>query len=139
MIKRILLIMFSLLAAAVILIPISLFYILNNGNPYHKHLVNKHIPQHLEELGYSEEDIIEHAYLQPKHLINNDVYHGHYKVVFADEPQLEYLYGVTKKGKNVVQFCEKETLLGPRHYGEMTTDESNHSEEFCIGYFDNRD
>ncbi|OLS38129.1 hypothetical protein BTR22_06420 [Alkalihalophilus pseudofirmus] len=55
MIKRILLIMFSLLAAAVILIPISLFYILNNGNPYHKHLVNKHIPQHLNE----KEDTIE--------------------------------------------------------------------------------
>ncbi|MFJ5625510.1 DUF3139 domain-containing protein [Peribacillus loiseleuriae] len=113
-------------------------YLLNNGNPYHNYLVNKHIPAHLEQLGYTDEDIVEQHMIAPKHGVNHSVYHEHYMVIFKDEPQLEYLYGVTKKGKNVVQFCEKETLIAKNTYGYMTTEKTNHSESECIGYLDNR-
>ncbi|WP_343031591.1 DUF3139 domain-containing protein [Metabacillus lacus] len=115
-------------------IPFAFLYVLNNGNPYERYLVSKYLPTHLEELGYSDEDILNQSYIETKHSINNSVYHGHYRVVFKDEPHLEYLYGVTRGRKNVVQFCEKEILIS----GERTTDKNNHSEKNCIGYLDNR-
>ncbi|MBP3950236.1 DUF3139 domain-containing protein [Bacillus sp. YZJH907-2] len=119
-------------------IPFAFIYVLNNGNPYERYLANKYIPSHLEDMGYGEEDILKQLYIETKHSINNNVYHGHYKVIFKDEPQLEYLYGVTKNGKNVVQFCEKETLITSNTYAEMTTEKTIHSEQECIGYLDNR-
>ncbi|MCM3716467.1 DUF3139 domain-containing protein [Halalkalibacter oceani] len=119
--------------------PFAMIYLLNNGNPYHNYLINKHIPAHLEQVGYTEDDIVKQHRIEPKHGINRTVYHAHYRVIFQDEPQLEYLYGLTKKGKNVVQFCEKNTLIdGVAHYGEPTTEKTAHSEEECIGYLDNR-
>jgi hypothetical protein len=118
---------------------LGLSYILNYGNPYERYIVNKYIPDHLETMGYTDADIVKQSYIQPKHGINNSVYHGHYMVVFKDEPQLEYLYGVTKEGKEVVQFCEKETLIAKSTYGDMTTEKTNHSEKDCIGYLENRE
>jgi hypothetical protein len=61
-------------------------------------------------------------------------------VIFKDEPQLEYLYGLTKKGKSVVQFCEKNKVMDRNgiRYVEQTIDKTNHSESECIGYLDNR-
>ena len=84
-----------------------MIYLLNNGNPYHNYLVNKYVPAHLEQLGYTDEDIVEQHIIAPKSAANHSVYHPRYMVIFKDEPQLEYLYGLTKKKKNVVQFCEK--------------------------------
>ncbi|WP_236035271.1 DUF3139 domain-containing protein [Alkalihalobacterium elongatum] len=136
--KRFLIIILSFLLIAIVSVPFAFLYVLNNGNPYESYLVNKYIPSHLEEMGYSDDDILEQSYIEPKHSINNSVYHGHYKVIFKDEPQLEYLYGVTKKGKQVVQFCEKETLIINNTYGDMTTEKTNHSENECIGYLENR-
>lgn len=122
----------------IVLIPIVVVYILNNGNPYEEYIVNKNVPAHLEKMGYTDEDIIKQSYVQPKHTINSDFYHGHYMVVFKDEPHLEYLYGVTKEEKKVVQFCEKETLIDENMYGEMTTEKTIHSESECMGYLENR-
>ncbi|WP_225229532.1 DUF3139 domain-containing protein [Paenibacillus gallinarum] len=109
-------------------------YLLNNGNPYHNYLINKYIPAHLEQLGYTDDDIVEQHMIAPKHGVNQSVYHAHYLVNFKDEPQLEYLYGLTKKGKNVVQFCEKRGT----HYKDDTIEKTKHSESECIGYLDNR-
>lgn len=110
-------------------------YLINNGNPYHNYLVNKYIPAHLEQLGYTDEDIVEQHMIAPKHGVNQSVYHEHYMVIFKDEPQSEYLYGLTKKGKNVVQFCEKRKS---NYYEEDTIERTNHSESKCMGYLDNR-
>ena len=110
-------------------------YLINNGNPYHKYLVNKYIPAHLEQLGYTDEDIVDQHMIAPKHGVNHSVYHEHYMVIFKDEPQSEYLYGLTKKGKNVVQFCEKRKR---NYYEEDTIEKTNHSESKCMGYLDNR-
>ncbi|MFV8830561.1 DUF3139 domain-containing protein [Alkalihalobacterium sp. APHAB7] len=136
--KNVVIIILTIVFLGMVSIPFAFIYVLNNGNPYHKYLVHKYIPSHLEEMGYSDEEILKQSYMETKHTINNSVYHGHYKVIFKDEPQLEYLYGVTKRGKNVVQFCEKETLITSNTYGEMTTEKTNHSEKKCIGYLDNR-
>lgn len=86
-------------------------YLLNNGNPYHNYLVNKYIPAHLEQLGYTDEDIVDQHMIAPKHGVNHSVYHEHYKVIFKDEPQLEYLYGLAKKGKMLCNFVRKEVVL----------------------------
>jgi hypothetical protein len=136
--KKFIITILSIIFIGIMSVPFATLYILNNGNPYEKHIVNKYIPAHLEKMGYTDDDIIKQSYIQPKHGINHSVYHGHYMVVFQDEPQFEYLYGVTKKGKNVVQFCEKETLITENTYGEMTTEKTNHSESECIGYLENR-
>lgn len=124
----------------IVSIPFVMIYLLNNGNPYHNYLVDKHIPAHLEQLGYTDEDIVEQHIIAPKHGVNHSVYQQHYMVIFKDEPQLEYLYGLSKKGKNVVQFCEKINVLdrnGARSE-EYTIEKNNHSESACIGYLDNR-
>ncbi|ATP42404.1 hypothetical protein CSE16_08335 [Solibacillus sp. R5-41] len=120
--------------------PFITIYLLNNGNPYHNYLVNKHIPAHLEHLGYTNEVIIEQHIIAPKSSANHSVYHQRYMVIFKDEPQLKYLYGLTKKEKNVVQFCEKINVMdrnGTRSE-EMTIEKTNHSESECLGYYDNR-
>ncbi|MGE8078297.1 DUF3139 domain-containing protein [Peribacillus loiseleuriae] len=131
---------FGSLLLIILSIPFVIIYLLNNDNPYDKYLVNKYIPLHLEKMGYLEDDIMKQSYIQPKHGINYDVYQqGHSMVVFKDEPQFEYLYGVTKRGKEVIQFCEKESLIAENHYGDMNTTKTNHSEKECIGYLDNRD
>ena len=99
------------------------------------------MPAHLERMGYTDEDMVEQRMIAPKHGVNHSVYHQHYMVIFKDEPQLEYLYGVTKKGKKVVQFCEKNNVMdlnGARSV-EYTTEKTKHSESECIGYLDNRD
>lgn len=118
---------------AVIAAPFITIYFLNNGNPYHKYLVQKYIPEHLEEVGYKDSDIQQQSYSQPKHTISKEVYHGHYAVTFNDEPDLQYYYGVTKKGKNVVQFCSKHHASG-----ESITTETKHSEKDCIDQFSNK-
>lgn len=122
----------------IVLIVIVAVFILNNGNPYEKYIVNKKVPAHLQKMGYTDADIIEQSYIQPKHTINNSVYHSHYKVVFKDEPHLEYFYGVTKKDKKVVQFCEKDTVIADHTYGEMTTEKTIHSENECLGYLEKK-
>lgn len=113
--------------------PFIVLYVLNNGNPYERYLVNKHVPKHLEDLGYEEEDFVQQNFVTPNYTINKSVYQGHYLVIFKDEPELKYLYGVTKWGKKVVQFCEKETFTI-----EEVTEKTKHSEDKCIGYLDNR-
>lgn len=121
-------------------IPFVMIYLLNNGNPYHNYLVNKYVPAHLEQLGYTDEDIVEQHIIAPKSAANHSVYHPRYMVIFKDEPQLEYLYGLTKKEKNVVQFCEKIKVVDKNggRYEDMTIEKTNHSESECLGYYDNR-
>lgn len=122
-----------------VLIPMGYIYLLNNDNPYEKYIVEKYVPEHLEKMGVKASDMERELYVQPKHLINNDFYQGHYYVTFKDDPKHVYYYGVKKKGKDVVQFCEKETVISEYEYGDMTTKKTTHSEPSCAGYYDNRD
>lgn len=126
--KKVLIVLFVILA--ILLTPKLVIYYLNNGNPYHKYLMNKYVPNHLEEQGYSDNDIIEQKYIDPKHPVNKKIYHGHYLVVFKDEPDLEYFYGVTKLKKRVVQFCEKS-----KNRSNYITEKTLHSESECITQF----
>lgn len=112
-------------------------YLLNNGNPYTKYLANKNVPVYLEEQGFIKSDIEELNYVEPKHIINKDFYHGHYKVVFKDESDVTYYYGITKKGKQVKQFCEKDKLL-PNGVTDIFEAETKHSEEKCVHSLKNR-
>lgn len=114
-------------------IPAGAFYVLNYGNPYTKIITNNKVPKYLEEKGYKNSDIKEMVYTEPKHLINKDFYHGHYAVIFKNEPKIIYYYGVTKKGKKVYQFCEKtEDNKG------FTKEVTEHSEDACVYSLDNR-
>ncbi|MED4082958.1 DUF3139 domain-containing protein [Halalkalibacterium halodurans] len=132
--KKIIFLLISLILVTFIAVPFVLIYILNHGNPYEKFIVTKNVSTHLEAMGYTDDDLLNQSYIEPKYLINDSVYHGHYKVVFADEPHLEYLYGVTKRDKEVVQFCEKETFIEESSYWERTTEKTNHSEDECTDY-----
>ena len=112
-------------------------YVLNNGNPYTKYWVNKKMPTYLEEQGYKDSDIEVSHFVEPKHIINKDFYHGHYMVIFKDEPNMTYYYGITKKGKRVKQFCEKDNLL-PNGVTDIFEGETKHSEEKCVKSLENR-
>src|SRR5690625_5667782 len=90
----------------VIAIPIVSIYLLNNGNPYTKYLANKNVPVYLEKQGYTESDIVESHYVEPKHGKNRDFYDGHYMVIFKVETEITYYYGITNKGKNIKQYYE---------------------------------
>ncbi|GIN87471.1 hypothetical protein J6TS2_38570 [Heyndrickxia sporothermodurans] len=122
----------------VIGIPCGYLYLLNNGNPYNRYIVNKYIPSYIEKKGYSKEDIKEQDYVEPKHLINKDYFHGHYMVIFKDEPQITYYYGVSKKGRHVKQFCEKDESLANSTI-DINEKMTKHSEMNCVRSLDNRD
>ncbi|MDQ0229215.1 DUF3139 domain-containing protein [Metabacillus malikii] len=127
----------SVILILVIATPFVFIYLLNNGNPYTKYVANKNVPVYLEEQGYTESDIVESHYVEPKYTTNKDFYHGHYLVVFKDEPDVTYYYGITKKGKQVKQFCEKDKLL-PDGVTDIFEDVTMHSEENCISSLENR-
>ncbi|WP_079710334.1 DUF3139 domain-containing protein [Paraliobacillus ryukyuensis] len=136
--KKRILITLSLFILIVVAIPIGFIYVLNNGNPYVKYIADKYVPEYLEEKGYTKDKIEESHYVEPKHIINKDFYHGHYMVVFKDETDTTYYYGITKDGKEVRQFCEKDVVSsdGVTHIVE---DETNYSEATCVHSLDNRD
>ncbi|RHW41164.1 DUF3139 domain-containing protein [Neobacillus notoginsengisoli] len=121
----------------IISIPAGFLYVLNNGNPYTKLITSHYVPSYLEEKGYTEKDILDSHFVEPKHLINQDVYHGHYMVIFKDEPTTTYYYGVTKRGKKVVQFCEKDVQLSDGTMN-ISTERTMHSEEECLQSLENR-
>ena len=135
-IKKFIWIAIGIILILVIATPFVVIYLLNNGNPYTKYLANKNVPVYLEEQGYKEIDIAESHYVEPKKFIDKDFYHGHYRVVFKDEPDVTYYYGITKKGKQVKQFCEKDKLL-PNGVTEIFEGETKHSEERCVNSLDN--
>ena len=63
-------------------------------------------------------------------------------VRFTDEPEMTYYYGVSKKGKQVKQFCERNwhgaTSWEPiEYYDKKNT--SKHLEKDCVNSLDNRD
>ena len=128
--KKSIWIVISVILILIIATPLIFIYLLNNGNPYTKYLANKNVPVYLEEQGYTESDIDESHYVEPKHGINNDFYHGHYMVIFKDEPDVTYYYGITKKEKQVKQFCEKDKL-STDGVTESIEDETQHSEKNC--------
>jgi len=129
-VKKSIWIVISVILILIIATPLIFIYLLNNGNPYTKYLANKNVPVYLEEQGYTESDIDESHYVEPKHGINNDFYHGHYMVIFKDEPDVTYYYGITKKEKQVKQFCEKDKL-STDGVTESIEDETQHSEKNC--------
>ena len=118
-------------------IPLGFIYVLSNGNPYTNYIADKNVPVYLEENGYTENDIEESRYVEPKHIINNDFYQGHYMVIFQDEPDVTYYYGITKKGKQVKQFCEKDKISSDGVTGIVET-ETKYSEKKCVNSFGNR-
>ena len=122
---------------AVFAIPAVFLYVLNNGNPYTKYTVNQHVPEYLKKKGIPQEMIKKSHYIEPKYLINRDFYHGHYMVIFKDEPDITYYYGVTKKGKQVEQFCEKDKVSSD--VTKIVEHHTQHTEKECTGMFDNRD
>ncbi|MCJ7841417.1 DUF3139 domain-containing protein [Lederbergia sp. NSJ-179] len=136
--KKVLWISLSLIMLIIVTIPLGFFYVLNNGNPYTKYIADKNVPVYLEEKGYTENEIEESHYVEPKYLINNDYYHGHYMVIFKDEPDTTYYYGITKKGKQVKQFCEKDRL-SPDGVTDIVKTETKHSEKKCVHSLENRD
>ncbi|MEC1067972.1 DUF3139 domain-containing protein [Priestia megaterium] len=122
----------------IVMVPVSFFYVLSNGNPYTKYINNNHVPTYLNQKEYTKNDIKEMDYVEPKYLINKDFYHGHHMVIFKDEPTMTYYYGVTKKGKEVKQFCEKDVLLKDG-VTDLTVDKTKHSEKKCVSSLKNRD
>ena len=135
--KRIIWFAMGLITLIIMAIPFVFFYVLNNGNPYTKYIADKNVPVYLEEKGYTENDIEESHYVEPKHIINNAFYHGHYMVIFQDEPDVTYYYGMTKKGKLVKQFCEKDKISSDG-VTDIVETETKYSEKKCVNSLDNR-
>ncbi|WP_043932557.1 DUF3139 domain-containing protein [Bacillus sp. EB01] len=124
-----------------VLAPLAGFYILNYVNPIYEYIAKRYVPEYLNKQGYGDVEISDAHYIEPKHRINNDYYHGHYSVVFKDEPFMYYYYGVSKKGKKVVQFCERH-WDGPTNHSMIDyfdkNNPSKHLEEDCVNSLDNR-
>ena len=118
-----------IIGICVIVVPLLFIFVLNNGNPYTKYIVEKHVPNHLEQQGYTEKDLREQVYVEPKEASHDGFYQGQYQVVFKDEPNITYYYGVAKKGKEVQQFCEKEIVQNDAT--EYITTTTKHSESNC--------
>ena len=132
--KVVIKIIFRLFIASILLIPLGIFYIMNNGNPYTQYILNEKLPPYLEQREYSDEDILEQHTIEPKLIINKDYYQAHYMVIFKDEPDVEYFYGVKKSEKSINQFCEKNIIEEG-----YTTIKAKHSEEKCVSIYANRD
>lgn len=66
--------------------------------------------EHLQELSCTENDIVDAHYVEPKLTISSESYNGHYMVIFKDEPDMKYYDGITKRGKQIQKFCEKDKL-----------------------------
>lgn len=58
-------------------------------------------------------------------------------VIFKDEPDVTYYYGITKKGKQINQFCEKDKLTFNGDTDSVET-ETKYSEKKCVNSLDNR-
>lgn len=117
--------------AVLVAVPAAFLYYLNNGNPYEYYWVDREVPKHFEDMGFKNEDFVYARSVTAKQEINDDYYQTHYIVMFKDEPTIEYQYGVKKRGKDVVQFCEKSIMHAPNHYLDQTKDETLHSEDSC--------
>ncbi|WP_042348542.1 DUF3139 domain-containing protein [Bacillus massiliigorillae] len=123
------LIMFLLITLSIFLFPVGVIYLLNNGNPYTNHLFNKDLPPYLEQQGYNDEDILKQNIVEGEG--KKDYYYADYRVIFKDEPNVSYYYGIKKRGKSVTQFCEKDTQVGGI-YTTRITEHTKHSEEKCV-------
>lgn len=128
--KKRLVIVSSLVIFIILISPFGFFYVLNNGNPLTKYIAEKKVPVYLMEKGYAMDELKESHYVQPKHTINRKFYHGHYMVVFKDEPDITYYYGVTKFKHKVMQFCEKEKISSIG-ITDTIKDKTKHSEKDC--------
>ncbi|WP_051556621.1 DUF3139 domain-containing protein [Alkalihalobacterium bogoriense] len=130
-------VLFFSIIGLVLLTFFIMVYLINNGNPYENYIITTYVPTYLEEQGYEEGQIRKQHPATPKHPINKSVYQTQYNVVFDDEPHITYVFGVTRKGKEVVQFCEKE--INAQVMTDFTTKDTKHAEKECIGYLENRD
>ena len=88
------------------------------------------MPPYLEQKGYSDEDILQQDIVGGFNH-SEDYYYETYRVIFKDDPDLSYYYGIKKRGKSVDQYCEKETLEN-NIYTIGITEKTKHSEEKCI-------
>ncbi|KAB2331328.1 DUF3139 domain-containing protein [Bacillus mesophilum] len=130
----------AVVCIALLLPPLVVIYFLNNGNPIHEYLTDKYIPAYLEEQGYSDDELASSHSVYPNISINKDFYHGHYMVKFKDEPEFTYFYGLTKKGKEVKQFCERNWIYStqkPTNYYDKKN-KSKHLENDCVYLYDNQ-
>lgn len=122
-----------------LLIPVGGFYVLNYGNPILKYMPNKYVPEYLQKRGYSKDELAQAISIDPNTSINRDYHQGQYMVRFTDDPHMTYYYGVSKKGKKVVQFCERD-WSGPYNGIEYYdgNNKSKHSETTCVNAYDNK-
>lgn len=130
--KKILLGVVIVLLLIVFGVPASFLYILQNGNPYTRYLADKHIPEYLENQGYTKKDFKDAHYAEVNYSVNKKIYSGMYDVIFNDETNVIYSYGITRKGKDVVQLCEIQGV----HAQPVT--KAIHSEESCVKSLENR-
>lgn len=124
----------------VISLPFGFFYVLNNGNPMHRYIADRYVPEYLKEQGYADVELADAHFVAPNNSINNDFYHGHYMVKFKDDPEFTYYYGVTKRGKEVKQFCERDWIHNTRYHINYydKKNKSKHLEDDCVNSLDNK-
>jgi len=121
----------GLVIMIILLVPISWVYIISDGHPYSMFLINKTATAHLEDRGYSKDDMFESHYVHENNMGNNNYCKGQYMVVFQDELDVVYYYGVTKDNHEVVQLAEKEITLENEEI-EFTSKHTKHTEEHCV-------
>ena len=115
----------------VIAVPIAGIFIISDGHPYDMYVINKAAAAHLQNNGYSEDDLLEAHYVHKSNLDNANYCEGQYMVVFKDEPDIAYYYSVSKENHNVVQVAEKDCTLEDGSC-KIITDATKHTEEHCI-------
>lgn len=123
----------SITLLVVFSVPFLFILRLNYGNPYEQYLLEKHVPTYLEQMGYEQKDIAKQHTSEPKGSSNQDYLHTQYAVIFKNEAGVTYYYGLKKKGKTVVQFCERNSYM-PIDNEQLT----KHSEDTCVSYDENQ-
>lgn len=121
----------SLVILILIAVPIAGLFIISDGHPYDMYMVNKAAAAHLENNGYTKDDILEAHYVHGSNLEEEDYYAGQYMVVFNDEPDITYYYGVSKENHHVAQIAEKDCTLEDGTL-KTTTNTTKHTEDHCI-------
>ena len=112
-------------------VPIAGIFIISDGHPYEMYVIKKAAVAHLESNGYTEDDFYEAHYVQGSNIKNNDYYEGQYMVVFQDEPNITYYYGVSRKNRHVTQIAAKDCTLQDGTI-RTTTQTTKHTEAHCI-------
>ncbi|WP_096440118.1 DUF3139 domain-containing protein [Alteribacter populi] len=112
-----------------LLLPIVIIYVSNQGNPFINNKVEQAVVSHLKDRGFSDSDIKDLQVVRSGTDNIDGAYRSRMKVVFNDEPNVEYTF-IKLDGGVVMQLCKVKTQ-GENNTVEPSSIEHQHLNEDC--------